>query len=292
MNFLDLPEELLSLDRCRASVFPIAYDETTSWKGGTSAGPKAILEASHHIEFFDEELKTDVAAAIGGIHTFPELVPPRDPEDAKESIIQHCSGFLDAGRMMVSLGGEHSITYPLVAAHKSIWSDISVLQIDAHADLREEYNGSRYNHACPMKRLLDEGVHVTAVGIRSVDESEAPLLDGRLRKTFLDCDCHGRYLDKIDQIIESLPTSSVYVSIDLDGLNPAEMPAVGTPIPGGLSWHELLAILLALAKTKRVVGADVVELMPVQGLHASDSLAARLVYKMFAYNLIPDNRRA
>jgi agmatinase len=187
--------------------------------------------------------------------------------------------------MVISLGGEHSVTHPLVKAHLELWPDLCLLQVDAHADLRDTYLGSRYNHACPMRRIMDLGVHVTAVGIRSVDESEAPFLNGPLRKTFLDCQLAGSYIDIIPEIVDSLASENVYISFDLDGFDPAVVPAVGTPVPGGLGWREALALLRAVSENRTVVGADVVELRPTEGLHCSDSAAARLVYKIIAYKL-------
>jgi agmatinase len=159
-----------------------------------------------------------------------------------------------------------------------------VLQIDAHADLRDTYKGSPFNHACPMKRIMDLGVHVTAVGIRSVDESEAHLLEGDLRSTFLAHEIVGRVGERLDEIVESLPGEHLYITIDLDGLDPAVVPAVGTPIPGGLDWFETLSLLRALFRNRKVIGADIVELSPREGLHCSDSAAARLAYKMVAYS--------
>jgi len=284
-RFLDVEDELHDENTAGAAVLPLPYDATTSWKQGTDAGPARIIEASHHIEFYDEELACNVAAETGGIVTYPSLKPQDDPAAARETIRSHVSALLSSRRPLITLGGEHSITFPLVEAHAEKWPDLCVLQIDAHADLRDEYNGSPYNHACPMKRILDMGIHVTAVGIRSVDESEASLLNGPLRRTFLDCTTAGRISDILQDIVASLPSKNVYLTIDLDGISPAEMPAVGTPIPGGLSWYELLSLLRALYSEKDVIGADVVELMPVPGLHGSDSLAARLVYKLIGYHM-------
>ncbi|MFC1627812.1 agmatinase [Gemmatimonadota bacterium] len=283
MNFLDLPPELSDPEESGVMILPIPLDLTVSWKSGTAGGPAAILEASSHIEYYDEEIQGNPATLIGGIttHAIPEL--PGEPAVAMDAIEALASGLLRRERTLISLGGEHSITYPLVKAHQREWPDLSVLQIDAHADLRDTYNGSRFNHACPMRRIMEEGVHVTAVGIRSVDESEAPLLDGVLRTTFLAHERVGSMEERTAAIISAIPGDDVYLTIDLDGLDSSLVPAVGTPVPGGLEWYETLSLLRALCMEKRVVGADVVELCPGEGMHASDSVAARLVFKLVAY---------
>lgn len=283
MRFLDLPPELSDPERSGALILPLPLDLTVSWKSGTADGPAAILEASTHIECYDEEVRGKPATTIGGIatHAIPEL--PREPAAAMETIETLATGLLRRERTLISLGGEHSITWPLVKAHHEVWPDLCVLQIDAHADLRDTYNGSPFNHACPMRRIMELGVHVTAVGIRSVDESEAPLLDGELRTTFLAHERTGSVEERTAGIISAIPGEDVYVTIDLDGLDSSLVPAVGTPVPGGLEWYETLSLLRALCREKRVVGADVVELCPGEGLHGSDSVAARLVFKLIAY---------
>lgn len=284
-NFLNLPPELSNPDTSGAMILPLPLDLTASWKRGTDAGPQAIIAASHHIEYFDEELGFTPVERLGGIATYPELEFPKEPAAAADAIRTIAAELIREGRMLVALGGEHSITHPLVQAHRRKWPDLCVLQIDAHADLRDEYMGSAHNHACPMRRILEMGIHVTAVGVRSVDETEAPLLDGPLRKTFLDIQTRDCFRDFIPRIIESLPGNHVYLTVDLDGLDPAIAPAVGTPVPGGLSWYDTLALVRSLSREKTVVGADVVELMPREDLHGTDSLAARLVYKIITYGI-------
>jgi agmatinase len=282
-NFLNLAPELSNPESAGAMILPLPLDITASWKRGTNEGPRAIIDASHHIEFYDEEVGFDPSAAVGGIATHPEPELPTDPRAAMDAVEELASGLIKEGRLLISLGGEHSLTYPLVKSHLEKWRNLCVLQIDAHADLRETYGDSPFNHACPMRRLLDLGVHVTALAIRSVDESEAPILDGGLRRTYMAQDLVGHVDAMLDEIIASLPSEDVYVTIDLDGLDPSVAPAVGTPVPGGLGWFETLAILREVFRRKRVIGADVVELCPREGLHCADSAAARLVYKMIAY---------
>lgn len=282
-NFLNLPPELSDPKSCGAVILPLPLDLTASWKRGTAEGPAAIIEASHHIEFYDEETVLYPAAAIGGIYThpFPEL--PTDPESAVEVVDNLSAGIAGKERILIALGGEHAVTFPLVRAHQRIWHELCVLQIDAHADLRESYYGSPYNHACPMRRISELGIHVTAVGIRSIDESELEFVNGPLNTTFFAHEWAGRLAGAIPEIVDSLPSEFVYLTIDLDGLDPSVIPAVGTPIPGGLGWHETLALLRAVIAKKTIIGADVVELSPTQGLHCADSAAARIVFKIIAY---------
>jgi agmatinase len=282
-NFLNLPPELSDPQSAGVMVLPLPLDITASWKRGTNEGPRAIIEASHHIEFYDEEVGFDASVTMGGIATHPQPELPTDPATAMTVVEEIASGLVSDDRLLISLGGEHSLTYPLVKAHRKRWPDICVLQIDAHADLRQSYGDSPFNHACPMRRVMDLGVHVTALAIRSVDESEVPLLDGDLRRTFLASGLVGRVEERMGEIMASLPSDNVYITIDLDGLDPSVVPAVGTPIPGGLGWFETLSILRSAFREKRVVGADVMELSPREGLHHADSAAARLVYKMIAY---------
>jgi agmatinase len=282
-NFLNLPPDISDPENSEIQVLPLPLDMTCSWKSGTSGGPEAIVEASHHIEHYDEEVGFEPVAESGGIATHPAPGLPADPETAARAVEETAVRLIRKDRLLVALGGEHSITYPLVKAHREIWPDLCVLQIDAHADLRDTYHGSRFNHACPMRRIYDLGVHVTALGIRSVDSSETHLLDEDLRSTFLAHQVVGRVEESIDEIVGSIPGDDLYITIDLDGLDPSVVGAVGTPVPGGFDWYEALFILRTLFREKKVVGADVVELSPREGFHSSDSAAARLVYKMVAY---------
>ncbi len=283
-NFLNLPPDQSDIEESRIHILPLPLDITCSWKRGTSEGPAAIVEASHHIELYDEEVGFVPVEEAGRIATHPTPDLPADPEAAALAVEEIAVDIIDERRMMVALGGEHSVTYPLVKAHRQIWPDLCVLQIDAHADLRDSYHGSRYNHACPMRRIYDMGVHVTALAIRSVDSSEAHLLEGDLRTTFLAYRVVGRVGELMDEILRSLPGEDLYITIDLDGLDPSVVGAVGTPVPGGFDWFETLYLLRTLFREKNVVGADVVELSPREGFHSSDSAAARLVYKMVAYS--------
>ncbi len=284
-NFLNLPPGFSDPETSGVLILPLPLDLTCSWERGTAAGPRAIIAASHHIEYFDEELGFETAGRAGGIATHPEPDLPTDPAVAADAIETLAAGLIRTGRMLIGLGGEHSVTWPLVKAHHALWSDLCVLQIDAHADLRDTYRGSPYNHACPMRRIRELGVPVTAVGIRSAETEEADLLDDELHTTFYAHTVAGRLTEQIEAVLATLTAEYVYITIDLDGLDPSIVPAVGTPVPGGLEWYETLALLRAVGASGRVVGADVVELSPRQGLHHADAAAARLVTKLIGYTL-------
>ena len=282
-NFLGLPPELSDADSAGVLVLPVPLDVTASWGRGTAAGPAAIVAASHHLELYDEELDVDVAEAVGGIATHPEPVLPSDPATASDAVRELAEGLVRSDRLLVSLGGEHALTWPLVEAHRGLWPDLCVVQIDAHADMRSDYMGSIHNHACPMRRLMESGVHVTSVGIRSMDVDERQFLESPTSRIWRAHEVAGRLAERSAEILDGLPSGTVYLTIDLDGLDPSVCPAVGTPVPGGLGWYETLSFIRALASRTRIVGADVVELSPRQDLPMADAAAAKLVYKIIGY---------
>ena len=268
-----------SFDDARAVILPVPLDRTTSYVGGTRNGPREILQASSHMELWDEELGIDVHRA--GIFTLPEMELPFGELPPLMDEIQRVAGeVLRRDKFLVTLGGEHSITPPLVAAAAGRHPGLGVLQIDAHADLRDEYMGTRHNHACAMRRALDYA-HVTQVGIRSMSTEEAEVAASLSTTIFYDHSMRQQP-SWIDRVIDTLP-EMVYLTIDVDGLDPAIMPATGTPEPGGLSWYEILALVLATIERRRVVACDVVELSPLPGIMAPNFLCAKLVYKILTY---------
>jgi agmatinase len=246
---------------------------------GTRNGPHEILQASSHMELWDEEIGADVHPI--GIFTLPEMeLPFGELAPTMDEIRRVASEILDRDKFLVALGGEHSITPPLVAAAAARHPGLSVLQIDAHADLRDSYMGTPHNHACAMRRSL-EYASVTQVGIRSLSTEEAEVVDSLNTTVFYDY-AMRRDPAWIDRIVETL-ADTVYITIDVDGMDPAIMPATGTPEPGGLSWYEILSLLRATIERKTVVGVDVVELSPLPGLMAPNFLCAKLIYKMLGY---------
>lgn len=282
-NFLELAPELSDPERSDVLVLPLPVDLTASWRRGTADGPAAIIAASHHIEYYDEETEVDLKTAPGGIATLVDPDLPADPEGATRAIGELADELVRKGRFLLSLGGEHAVSFPLVAAHHRVWPDLCVLQVDAHADMRDSYHGSRYNHACPMRRVMELGVHVTSVGVRSLERSEAAFRSSPTSRIHLAGEVAGRLGELAAEIVAGLPSEHVYVTVDLDGLDPSVVPAVGTPVPGGLGWYETLALLRAVASERTVVGADVVELCPREALHCADAAAARLAAKLVAY---------
>lgn len=270
-----------SFDESRVVVLPVPVERTTSYGGGTRNGPREILQASSHLELWDEEMGADVHDV--GIFTLPEMeLPFGELEPLMDEIRRVASEVLTRDKFLVALGGEHSITPPLVAAAAARYSGLSVLQLDAHADLRRSYMGTRDNHACAMRRSLDYVTSVTQVGIRSLSTEEAKDAPGLDTTIFYDFNMR-QDPNWIDRVVESLGDGPVYITIDVDGMDPAIMPATGTPEPGGLSWYEVLALLRAAITRRNVVACDVVELSPLPGLMAPNFLCAKLIYKILTY---------
>jgi N1-aminopropylagmatine ureohydrolase len=268
-----------SFDESRVVILPVPVDRTTSYAPGTRNGPREILQASSHMELWDEEIGADVHPV--GIFTLPEMELPFGELDPLMNEIQRvASEILSRDKFLVTLGGEHSITPPLVAAAARRHPGLSVLQIDAHADLRDCYMGTRHNHACAMRRSL-EHARLTQVGIRSMSVEEAEVADTLNTTIFYDESMRSDP-QWVAGVVSTL-SDRVYISIDVDGLDPAIMPATGTPEPGGLSWYETLALLRATLAQRTVVACDVVELSPIPGLLAPNFLCAKLIYKILGY---------
>jgi agmatinase len=275
-----------SFDESSVVILPVPVDRTTSYVGGTRNGPHEILQASSHMELWDEEMRADVHGV--GIFTLPEMeLPFGEMEPLVDEIERVAYEIIGRDKFLVSLGGEHSITPPLVSAAARKYPGLSVLQIDAHADMRDSYMGTRHNHACAMRRSLHHA-RLTQVGIRSLSTEEAEILP-KLNTTIF-YDVSMRENPKwIDAVVESLG-DDVYLSIDVDGLDPSIMPATGTPEPGGLSWPEITRLLRAVAERRRIVSADVVELSPIPGMVAPTFLCAKLIYKLLTYRFASDPR--
>ncbi len=277
--FLGTTPTPVDFDHARVVILPVPLERTTSYVAGTRNGPHEILVASSHMELWDEEIGADVHGI--GICTLPEMeFPFATMIDALQDIRRVAGEIIARDKFPFVLGGEHSITAPVVAALAARYQGLSVLQIDAHADLRDTYMGTPYNHACAMRRVL-EHAPATQVGIRSLSPEEAAAARSLPTRIFYD---HSMRRDPhwIERVIDSL-SESVYVTIDCDGLDPAVMPSVGTPEPGGLAWYELLTLLRRVIQSRRLVGCDLVELAPIPGLVAPNFLCAKLVYKILTY---------
>jgi agmatinase len=284
-NFLGLDEEHSGYERSAALILPIPYEGTVSYGQGTREGPRAIIHASHQVELYDRELD-DEPALTYGIHTLPALAPVvSGPEGMVAAIAACAEEQLRSGKLLVGLGGEHTVSAGIARAVHAIHGDFVMIQIDAHSDLRDEYEGSPYSHASIARRVLDMGATIAQFGIRSICREEIDLIRAereRLRVWFAE-DVHaGGHLAPLAELVRG---RTVFLTIDLDGLDPALVSATGTPEPNGLSWSQALGIARTVAQEANVVAIDCVELAPIPGQHASDFLAAKLVYKAIGLTL-------
>lgn len=279
-NFLGLPPEESSFESARVVILPVPYEATVSWGGGTRYGPRALIHASRFVELYDHELDTEPYRV--GIHTLPELLlPVADPAAALETLRRVMEILLQDGKFVILLGGEHSVSAPAILAHVERLKPkpLSVLQLDAHADLRAQYEGTPYSHACVMHRIYREA-RLVPVGIRSLTAEERDLMRReQIPAVFAHELCRP---DWIEQVIQSLGPD-VYITIDVDFFDPSVMPATGTPEPGGGTWQPALALLERVFRERRVVGCDVVELAPIPGQPHPDFFAAKLVYKLIGF---------
>jgi agmatinase len=278
INFGYLPEEYSSAEDSDIVIIPVAYDGTSTWMKGADKGPDAIFEASANMELYDIETDSEVykkgiftEGTIGGEITTREMV------EAVHGTVRY---YLEEDKFAVVVGGEHSVSVGSFKAHAERSDKLTVLHLDAHADLRDEYNGSKYNHACVMARAK-ELCPIVQVGIRSMSSSEKDSADKS--RMFLAKDIHDN-TDWVKRVISKL-SDNVYITVDLDVFDPAIVPSTGTPEPGGLLWYEVLTLLKAVSDAKNVVGFDVVELCPDSNNKAPDFLAAKLIYKLLSYTL-------
>jgi len=281
-NFGGLPEEYSSATSAKIVIVPVAYDATSTWIKGADRGPAAIIEASANMELYDIEMDSEVYRE--GIYTDKMIEEKLSPENMVEKVKKRVRDHLDENKFAVVLGGEHSVSIGSVKAHIENKGDIMVLQLDAHSDLRDQYEGSKYNHACVMARVK-ELCPIVQVGIRSMDYSEKEIMD-RANVFFAediyssaDRTCPTSWIERVISKLKD----KVYVTIDLDVFDPSIMPSTGTPEPGGLLWYDVLKLLRQVADKRDIVGFDVVELCPNDRNKAPDFLAAKLVYKLLGY---------
>lgn len=270
------------LDAARVVVLPVYFEVTPSYMGGSRYGAYHLLRASAELEPMDEELLLDWRDA--GIYTAPALIPENDPEKGVEKIRAEAEWYMTMGRPLLSVGGDHAVTIGLVRAAADVYGSVGVLQIDAHLDLRDSYNGSRYNHACVMRRVADDmKLPFVQVGIRSVAPEEGAYIREKGIRPFFAHDIAESGSDAwMDEVVARLP-ETVYMTIDLDGLDPAEMPGTGTPEPGGLTYRQVARLIRKVGESRRVIGADINELVKIEGSVVSEFTAARLAGKVIVH---------
>jgi agmatinase len=275
-GFGGLPEAFRQEKNSRIVIVPVPYDGTSTWGKGADKGPQAIIEASANMELYD--IETDSEVYRENIYTVRPLRCKKKVEDMVVQVRQQISRLIDKDKFTIVLGGEHSVSIGAVEAHAKKFKNMSVLQLDAHADLRDEYLGSKYNHACVMARI-QELCPIVQVGIRSMDISEKKRMDKK--NVFFAEDIYNNR-GWIERAVSKL-TKNVYITIDLDVFDPSIVPSTGTPEPGGLFWYDVLSFLKTVCRKKKVVGFDVVELCPSRQEKASDFLSAKLIYKLLSY---------
>jgi agmatinase len=275
LSFCGLPNDPNDYARASTVILPISFDKTSTWVKGADKGPTAIIEASINLEFYD--IETDSEVFKKGIFTAKPIRAASSSALIKktDSIV---SRYLEDNKLVVTLGGEHSVSIGVIKSYVKHYKDLCVLHLDAHADSRDSYEGSRYNHACVISRIREFTQNIVSVGIRSMDVSEHPGIVKK--KMFFAHEIHDS--DKWIPDAVCLLTDCVYVTIDLDVFDPGIMPSTGTPEPGGLGWYQVLKLLWSVSKSKRIVGFDVVELCPSSS-KAPDFLAAKLIYTLLSY---------
>jgi agmatinase len=275
-NYGDLPKQYTAESTAKVAILPVPYDGTSTWIKGADKGPEALLEASANMELYDIETDSEIYKI--GIYTAPAVRMNKSPEAMVEAVRKKAEALLNNGKFLVTLGGEHSISIGVIQAHAQKFSNMSVIQIDAHTDLRSSYEGSKNNHACVMARAK-EICPIVQVGIRSMDVGEKENLDPKRVFWAHKIVTSDEWMDEAIDLL----TENVYLTVDLDGFDPSIMPSTGTPEPGGLQWYPTLKFLRKLIERKNLVGFDVVELCPNPKERSSDFLATKLIYKLLSY---------
>ncbi|WP_010519636.1 agmatinase [Croceivirga radicis] len=280
-TYAGIPDQYAAMDKSKVVLLPVAYDGTSTWGKGADKGPEAFLEASENMELYD--IETDSEVYKEGIYLADTLEGFNSPEAMVAVVHDKVKELVKRNKLVTMFGGEHSVSIGAIRAFSEYYQDLTVVQIDAHADLRKEYEGTKYNHACALYEA-NETTNLIQVGIRSMDHAETLVMD--YNKVFF---AHEMVTDDfwMDNAIE-LMTDNVYITFDLDAFDPSICPSTGTPEPGGLLWYETLEFLSKIFESKNVVGFDIVELCPNKIDRSSDFLAAKLYYKMLSYKFRKD----
>ncbi|MEM5538702.1 MAG: agmatinase [Olleya marilimosa] len=278
-TYAGIPEELAKLEQAKIVLIPVPYDGTSTWQKGADKGPEAFLNASENMELYDIETDTEVYQQ--GVFLADPVSENSSPEAMVEAVHQATKKYIKKNKFVTIFGGEHSVSIGTIRAFNEMFPSLTVLQLDAHADLRKEYEGSKCNHACAVYEA-SQTTNLIQVGIRSMDAIEKTVMDEE--KTYF---AHEMAVDDtwMDSAIDQM-TDNVFITIDLDAFDPSIMPSTGTPEPGGLLWYETLEFLKQVFEEKNVVGFDIVELCPNTIDKSSDFLAAKLYYKMLSYKFM------
>jgi agmatinase len=284
-TYAGISEEFSKLETAKIVLIPVPYDGTSTWQKGADKGPDAFLDASENMELYDIETETEVYKQ--GVYLADAVTENSSPEAMVEAVHQATKSYIKKNKFVTIFGGEHSISIGTIRAFNEMYPSLTVLQLDAHADLRKEYEGSKCNHACALYEA-SQTTNLIQVGIRSMDVIETTVMDKE--KTYF---AHEMVLDDswVDAAIDQM-TDNVFITIDLDAFDPSIMPSTGTPEPGGLLWYETLEFLKQVFTEKNVVGFDIVELCPNKAEKSSDFLAAKLYYKMLSYKFQDDEAEA
>lgn len=277
-SFLGIDPDYTSYENSKYVILPVPYEATTSYGTGTKSGPQAVIDASQYVELYDEEL--DSEAYLSGIFTAKPLQFSGEVNKDFNLLTNTVKKFIEQHKFVISIGGEHSISYPIYKAFHNNYDNLSVLQLDAHSDLRDKYENTPFSHACVMKRIYDQNPGIVQIGIRSQCIEEAEFIKKNNINTF-----YARNLKRsgFNETIFDKLNQNIYITIDVDFFDPAIMPSTGTPEPGGFLWDETIDFLKKIFERRNVVGLDVVELSPIRDLNAPNFTVAKLIYKLLSF---------
>jgi len=283
-NFLAIDKKYSDFDNSKIAILSAPYEKTTSYGKGTSKGPAAILKASHYVEFFDEETEKEVCFSNGIASIKPLKFGKLIGKKMLDVLYKNVKELIDAGKFVVTLGGEHSISAAPIKAHFDSYKDLSILHFDAHSDLRDEYKGSKYSHACFAARVAEFTNKITQIGIRAQCIDEYNFIKSRGISTFYAHEIHNKgFSEELMDIMISTLDMNVYITFDVDYFDPSIMPSTGTPEPNGFQWHQTMKFLRRVCEERNLVGLDVVELAPGKGFTFPDFMTAKLIYKILNY---------
>jgi agmatinase len=280
LNFLGIRDDICSLENARVVIFPIPYEMTTSFIKGTSRAALRIIEASDHLELYEEEMGWEPWKI--GISTLEPIEIVHDVEEMIKRIESATKWLISLNKFPVFLGGEHTISFPVVKGFKDSGFKFSVIQLDAHADLREIYEGTKWSHACVMRRITELGIKIAGVGVRAISSEEVEFVrtNPEKYKLFEIEDLESpMWKEELMNFLEE----NVYISVDLDVFDPSEIPSVGNPEPGGMRWKEIISVIKNICRNKKVIGADFTELAPQPFNHHSEYTVAKLIYKLISF---------